>query len=91
MKGIQHIKNGVSNDNIEYINTIPKKKRISYHVFTDNKDDFVKTLKEANDIWRKWKKDGAKNIRIYKQTSDIPDEGDDVEEEYIRGIGDFPY
>lgn len=67
-------------------------KIISYHVFTDGVDEYPGTLKKANEIFRKWKADGAQNIRIYKLTSEDTLDIDDVpEEEHVRSIGDFPF
>ena len=70
------------------------KKRICWHIFTDNKDEYVQTLKEADEIWKFWKSDGERNIRIYKLTKpdsiEFDDNCDPWDEEYYRGIGEWP-
>ena len=60
----------------------------SYHVFADELDEYTATVKEAKDIWRKWKQEGQTNIRIYKLIS--TDEDEFVEEDYHSGIGQWP-
>lgn len=63
----------------------------SYHIFTDNRDEFVSTRKQAEEVYKSWRDDdGYTNIRLYKLTSD--DELDDeVKEEYIKGRGNYPW
>lgn len=64
----------------------------SYHVFADNIDEWADTRKKAEEIYKEWRDiDGYNNIRIYKciSNTDYPD--DEVEEEYIKGRGDFPW
>jgi serine/threonine-protein kinase RIO1 len=63
----------------------------SYHVFADNVDEFVSTRKEAEEVYKCWRdEEGHNNIRIYKCTSDNTLD-DEVEEEYIKGRGNFPW
>lgn len=67
-------------------------KIISWHIFTDHKDEYPRTLKEANDIWKEWRKGGVQNIRLYRLVSNDTNDTDDiVEEDCIRSIGGFPY
>lgn len=63
-------------------------KQIQYHVFADNADDWVSTRAEADEIIKEWKKDGATNLRIYKETH-INEELDN--EECVFAEGDFPW
>jgi len=58
-----------------------------YHTFTDNKNVYVKSRKEANQVVLQWKKEGFKNIRIYKEVV-INDENDEV---LVYAKGDFPW
>jgi uncharacterized membrane protein len=63
----------------------------SYHIFTDNKDEFVSTRKQAEEIYKYWRDvEGMNNIRLYKNTSDDTLD-DEVEEEYIKGRGNYPW
>jgi len=63
----------------------------SYHVFTDYKDMFVNTRKEAEQIYKKWRDvDGYNNIRLYQDVSNTKS-NDDIEEIYIKGRGSFPW
>ena len=61
----------------------------TYHVFTDQRDEFVKTRKEADAIYKNWRDDGFVNIRLYKEQSDK--DGEEVEENYVKGCGEYPY
>ena len=70
-------------------------KNIEWHIFSDGVDEYTETLKEANEIWREWKKDGYTNIRIYKNYLEYDDiekcwNTTDIEEGY-RAIGAWPY
>jgi len=58
-----------------------------YHTFTDNKNVYVKSRKEANKVVLQWKKEGFKNIRIYKEVV-INEENDEV---LVYAKGDFPW
>jgi hypothetical protein len=67
------------------------KKKICWHVFADNLDEYVQTLREANEIWKQLKSGGETNIRIYRLSK--PDKDDDEnpwDEEFYRGIGGWP-
>lgn len=64
------------------------KKRITYHIFTDGKDEYLDTLKEAFQLWRAWRKYGADNIRLYKL---IYDDEEFYDEDCIKAIGQWPY
>lgn len=61
-------------------------KIISYHLFGDCWDEWYNTRKEAD---KAYKESDAPNLRLYKDISD--ENGDEVEEEYIKGRGDFPW
>lgn len=61
----------------------------TYHVFSDGFDSFFSTRKEAEECYRGLAEKGFRNRRIYKDVSDI--EGEEVEEIYIKGAGEFPY
>lgn len=67
----------------------PKFKYI-YHVFTDGIDEWVRTLKEAYNIIRLWKKDGYYDFRIYKETRWDELNGLFIDEDCIHAIGNFP-
>jgi hypothetical protein len=59
-----------------------------YHVFADGVDDYVETYKEAYTIFKDLKKEGYGNIRIYIE---VFEDGEMVYEDYVKGIGDFPF
>ena len=61
-----------------------------YHVFTDSRDEWVKTLKEAHSIIKKWKKEGYYDFRIYKETRWDEFEGLFMDEDCIYTVGNFP-
>lgn len=61
-----------------------KKQRYGYHIFTDNKDSYSDTLKEAKKQYQQWKKEGYTNLRIYRLYADSE------EEDYVKGEGCFP-
>lgn len=64
-------------------------KTIEWHIFTDGKDEYVSTIKEAKTIWNEWKKDGYTNIRLYKLVN-CGSEFDPPDEIPHSGIGIFP-
>ena len=57
-----------------------------YHVFTDNKDEYPSTLKEANKIYQYFK-EAYRCARLYKL---VYIDGEMDTEEYIKGFGDYP-
>lgn len=56
-----------------------------FHVFTDGKDSFVKSILEAIEIMQGWKEEPfyCGRVRIYEDTEDA--------EDYIYGEGGFPF
>ena len=58
----------------------------SYHLFGDCWDEWFTTRKEAEKAYKEC--DDA-NLRLYKDVS--YENGYEVEEEYIKGRGDFPW
>ena len=59
--------------------------------FADNIDDWCDTLKQAQDIYKEFKRDGYTNIRIYKESwSNIGTSYEQCDENYYQGIGNFP-
>ena len=67
-----------------------KYKRIGWHVFTDNWDDYCSTLTEAKKEYYNLIKNGAENVRLYKCFYDTKT-GDFDDEEYYLGQGEWPY
>ena len=61
---------------------------IIYHVMSDGHDAFYKTLKGARNHFADLKRDGNRNIRIYKEYQDKYT--GDVEEVCLESIGNFP-
>jgi hypothetical protein len=55
-----------------------------YHVFTDSKDTYFDTLKDAKKQVKRWEQDGFANLRIYSEDK----YGEDEELEYAKG--EFP-
>jgi len=64
------------------------KNKFIYHVFTDNKDEYVKTLKEARNIIKIWKAKGFENLRIYREEFD---EEECIDENCVYSFGEWPY
>ena len=63
-----------------------RKKDKSYHLFGDGWDEYFSVRKEAEQAYRE---SDAPNLRLYKEWSFEGDE--EVQEEYIKGRGDFPW
>lgn len=68
----------------------PPKKLIAYHAFTDGKDEYLSTRKEAMEVIRKWRTNGEVNLRVYK-IIDIEGSDEHVTETLIYSKGEFPY
>lgn len=62
----------------------------TYHVFTDERDEWVNTLKQAKLIVNEWKEEGYINFRIYEETSEYNID-DEVQEDCIYSEGNFPW
>lgn len=60
----------------------------TYHVFTDNTDEYCDTLKQAKTIYKDWRENGYDNIRLYKEKMQF--DGDIVEEILIACRGQWP-
>lgn len=74
--------------------TITKPYKIIYHVFADNFDEWTGTLGEANRVYKDLNIQGYRNIRIYKETYETENDYKNTmvcEEDYVRGIGEFPW
>lgn len=63
------------------------KNKIIYHVFTNNQDEWVDTLKEAREIYRAWSKEYG-CARVYKE--EIKDDGQVVEQSCLLSQGEYP-
>jgi len=63
-------------------------KTITYHVFTDGKDEYIKKLSDARKLVSAWRKYGADNIRIYKL---IYEDEEFYDEDCIYSLGQWPY
>lgn len=61
-----------------------------WHVFTDGRDEWVKTLREAKEIVKVWKAEGFTDIRIYKETEWNKEEGLFTREDVVYSVGSFP-
>jgi len=67
------------------------KTKTLYHIFTNGDDDWTATLKEAQAIISDWHKDGATELRIYKQTyTDYGKDTEAITEDCIYSQGGFP-
>lgn len=66
-------------------------KYVSWHLFGDGWDEWYNTRKEAEQAYREavQEADGNINIRLYKEISFENEQ--EVEEEYIKGRGYFPW
>lgn len=87
-------------------NNIPEKniKKLGdwhyFHIFTDNKDEYIEVIESYNEAKRqafnlvdKWLINGETNIRVYevKEYEDIRDNETECDlEDCIFSIGDFP-
>jgi len=65
---------------------------VHYHTFTDNNDDWFRTLHEALKCIKSWKAKGYSNLRIYKVGVYTYGNGETYEDEgcYLYGEGKFP-
>jgi len=62
----------------------------TYHAFTDNCDEWFSTKAEAIEQCDEWYAEGFSNLRVYEERSD--DQLDDeVDEDCVYAVGDFPY
>jgi len=68
------------------------KKYISWHLFGDNWDEWYNTRKESEEEYKQKVLDaeGSINIRLYKTIS-FEDDTLEVEEEYVKGRGNYPW
>ena len=68
-----------------------KRKYICWHLFGDNWDEYYNTRKEAEVAYKQNVVDneGQINLRLYKEIS-LEDE-QEVDEQYIKGRGGFPW
>jgi hypothetical protein len=67
--------------------------KILYHSFTDRRDNWHETLKEAKAQIKEWKKEGEVNLRIYKETYDTKEEyeeGGETVEDCVYSVGAWP-
>ena len=63
--------------------------QLQYHVFTDNNDEWAKTMNEVKEIVNKWKKDGFTNFRVWScEWNDTEGIYDDVD--CLYSVGTFP-
>lgn len=63
----------------------------SYHAFTDQLDEYFNTQAEAIAQCDKWYAEGYSNLRVYEQTSDDQYADDEVQEDCVYAVGDFPW
>ncbi len=61
--------------------------KIIYHIFTDNRDVWREDYSQAR-TWFKHFKRAYGTARLYEEVLD--DEGETVEENYLRSFGPFP-
>ena len=63
---------------------------VSYHLFGDEWDEWYTTRKQAEQEYKtRAMQDKNVNLRLYKDWS--YEDGMEVEEEYIKGRGSFPW
>ena len=66
------------------------KKIISWHLFGDQWDEWYNTRKEAEQAYKlRVLEDKNVNLRLYKDWSYKDDQ--EVEEDYIKGRGNYPW
>ncbi len=62
-------------------------RQIHYHVFANGYDDFYPNYAKADEVYEKLIKEGRVNVRLYWE---IEEDGETIEEDFIKGQGDFP-
>lgn len=62
---------------------------VTYHAFTDERDEWFSTLDEAKVCIEDWRKEGFINLRIYKEER-TPD-GEEIDESCIFADGGYPW
>ena len=56
-----------------------------FHLISDNQNEFSNSIKNVNDLVKKWKEDGELNIRVFKITTEEMDtDVIDLQEEEIE-------
>jgi hypothetical protein len=60
----------------------------TYHVFSDGRDEFLSDYAEAVRLFETWAAEHG-NVRLYQDDSD--EDGETVDENCLRAVGDFPY
>ena len=65
---------------------------VHYHNFTDNNDDWFRSLFEAFECINIWKVQGYTNLRIHRVGVYSDENGETYEDEggYVYGEGQFP-
>lgn len=63
-------------------------KKINYHIFSHNRDEYTTDLEEANEIFKTFVAEND-SARLYKEIRD--GEGELLEENCLKSHGDYPY
>jgi len=61
--------------------------RSCYHVYTDGKDEFVKSRTEADAVWKRYRQDGEVSIRMEYVTT----LGETERTQTIKSLGPYPH
>jgi hypothetical protein len=63
--------------------------KIVFHAFTDKKDEYLNTYKDAKEVLETWKKEGYENLRLWTMEDNGPG-SDPIDLDCLIQIGDFP-
>ena len=63
---------------------------VQYHCFTNERDEYVLTLKEAKIIIKAWRKEGFTNYRVYRDTEWNENDGTFEDGDCIISVGAWP-
>lgn len=72
-------------------NMYKQKVKEQFHIFTDNKDNYTDTNKEAMEYVKHLIKEGYENIRVYHQTEWDEENGIFEDGDCIYSLGEYPY
>ncbi len=60
----------------------------TYHIFTDNRDEWLDYITPAIALFREWKKEYG-TARLYEETVD--EDGETITEDCIKSYGSWPW
>lgn len=73
---------------VEIVRQIEQVGQVVWHVFADNLDEFHETQAEGEKAYDRLIEEHA-SVRLYFEVVD--QDGDTIEEDHIKGQGDFPW